>query len=157
MDGIRRGTFRYLILHVLSEGPMHGYGIMQRVQELFGGLYTPSPGIVYPTLQLLEDLGYVRSSRRGRRRVYSLTSEGKRVLEEHRAEVEEILALGRGFARFVEELGGSRLIGLLKRLFTEIPHMDADKRERLRRAVERFLAELTEVLGNAGGKSGGSD
>ncbi len=150
MDGIRRGTFRYLILHVLSEGAMHGYGIMHKIQELFGGFYTPSPGIVYPTLQLLEDMGYVRSSRRGRRKVYFITSEGRRALEEHRSDVEEALALGRGFARFVEELGGSRLIGLLKRLFAEIPTMEEGRRERLRRAVERFLRELSEVLGNAG-------
>jgi DNA-binding PadR family transcriptional regulator len=65
------------VFAALAEGPMHGYQIMQRIEELSGGLWRPSPGSVYPTLQEFEDRGLVRSEEAEGRRVYALTEEGK--------------------------------------------------------------------------------
>ena len=73
----RRGNVRAAILSVLSEGPMHGYQIMQQLEERSGGMWRPSPGSIYPTLQLLEDQGLVKSEEVEGRRVFSLTDEGK--------------------------------------------------------------------------------
>jgi len=73
----RRGDIRAAVLSVLAEEPMHGYQIMQQLEERSGGLWRPSPGSIYPTLQLLEDQGLVRSETVEGRRVFSLTDEGK--------------------------------------------------------------------------------
>jgi DNA-binding transcriptional ArsR family regulator len=72
-----RGDVRAAILHLLGEGPMHGYQIMQELEERTDGLWRPSPGAIYPTLQQLEDEGLVRSEEREGRKVYSLTEEGR--------------------------------------------------------------------------------
>ena len=72
----RRGNVRAAILSVLAEEPMHGYQIMQRLEERSGGMWRPSPGSVYPTLQLLEDQGFIKGEELEGRRVFSLTEAG---------------------------------------------------------------------------------
>ncbi|MEZ5126365.1 MAG: PadR family transcriptional regulator [Thermoleophilia bacterium] len=72
----RRGMIKAAVLSALSDGPMHGYQVMQHVEELSGGAWRPSPGSVYPTLQEFEDRGLVRSEQLDGKRVYSLTDEG---------------------------------------------------------------------------------
>src|SRR5690242_5680234 len=73
----RRGDVRYAILDALAERPMHGYEIMSWLEERSGGRWRPSPGSVYPTLQLLEDEGLVAGSDEGGRRVFALTDAGR--------------------------------------------------------------------------------
>jgi DNA-binding PadR family transcriptional regulator len=73
----RRGNVRAAVLSVLVDRPMHGYEIMQELQERSGGAWRPSPGSVYPTLQLLEDQGLVKGEDVEGKRVFSLTDEGK--------------------------------------------------------------------------------
>lgn len=72
----RRGDVRVAILLALADEPMHGYQIMQRLEERSGGAWRPSPGSVYPTLQLLEDQGLVKGEEAEGRRVFSLTEAG---------------------------------------------------------------------------------
>jgi DNA-binding PadR family transcriptional regulator len=72
----RRGDVRAAILLALRDEPMHGYQIMQRLEERSGGAWRPSPGSVYPTLQLLEDQGFVKGKEAEGRRVFSLTEAG---------------------------------------------------------------------------------
>jgi DNA-binding PadR family transcriptional regulator len=67
---------RAAILLVLADEPAHGYQIMQRLEERSGGAWRPSPGSVYPTLQLLEDQGLIRGEEAEGRRVFSLTEAG---------------------------------------------------------------------------------
>jgi len=74
---MRRGDIRTALLAVLSEGPGHGYDVIQTLEEKSGGIWKPSPGSVYPTLQLLEDEGLVRSSERDGKRVYEITDAGR--------------------------------------------------------------------------------
>jgi DNA-binding PadR family transcriptional regulator len=73
----RRGNVKAAILAVLVEKPMHGYEVMQQLEERSGGMWRPSPGSIYPTLQLLEDQGLVKSEEVEGRRVFSLTDDGK--------------------------------------------------------------------------------
>ena len=73
----RRGNVRAAILSVLAEEPMHGYQIMQQLEERSGGMWRPSPGSVYPTLQLLEDQGFIKGEEVEGRRVFALTEAGK--------------------------------------------------------------------------------
>jgi DNA-binding PadR family transcriptional regulator len=84
------GEVKYVILRLLKEKPSHGYEIIKALEERMGGGYTPSPGTVYPTLQLLEDQGYVRAVEAEGKRVYHITPEGEAFLEQHRDVIDEI-------------------------------------------------------------------
>lgn len=74
---VGRGDVRAAILVLLAEGPMHGYQIIQELTERSAGVWRPSPGSVYPTLQLLEDEGSIRSEEAEGRRVFHLTDAGE--------------------------------------------------------------------------------
>jgi DNA-binding PadR family transcriptional regulator len=86
-----QGDLRYVVLRLLEEKPRHGYEIIKALEERFGGAYAPSPGTVYPTLQLLEDLGYARvvPGAEGKK-VYEITDEGRKHLAENRQTVDTI-------------------------------------------------------------------
>ena len=86
-----QGDLRYVILQLLDEKPRHGYEIIKALEEKFGGAYAPSPGAVYPTLQLLEDLGYTRivPGEEGKK-VYEITDAGRAHLAENRHTVDSI-------------------------------------------------------------------
>ena len=77
-----RGAIRWLLLGLLAEGPMHGYEMIRRLEERSGGRYAPSPGVIYPTLQSLEDEGLVTVASEGGKKVYTLTEAGKTALGE---------------------------------------------------------------------------
>ena len=87
-----RGDLKFVILRLVSQKPMHGYEVMQALEEESHGCYKASPGSVYPTLQMLEDEGYVRSKEEEGKKVYEITSEGKAYLDEHGDVVDEIFA-----------------------------------------------------------------
>lgn len=72
-----RGDVRVAILSLLTEQPMHGYQIIQQIEERSGGSWKPSPGSVYPTLQLLTDEGVIEVEEAGGRKTYSLTEAGR--------------------------------------------------------------------------------
>ncbi|MGE0554735.1 MAG: PadR family transcriptional regulator [Gemmatimonadales bacterium] len=77
------GEVKFVILRLLKEGPRHGYDIIKELEDRFAGCYTPSAGTVYPTLQLLEDQGYVRAEVADGKKVYHITEEGERFLEQN--------------------------------------------------------------------------
>lgn len=86
--GVRRGDFRFLVLMALSEKPMHGYAL---IQEIGREHQRPvSAGVIYPMLQELEDLGYVVYEEKEGKKIYSLTPEGKKYLEDNKDIVERI-------------------------------------------------------------------
>jgi DNA-binding PadR family transcriptional regulator len=85
------GEVKFVILRLLKEKPRHGYEVIKALEEKLGGYYTPSAGTVYPTLQLLEDEGYIRAVDTEGKKVYHVTPEGERYLEQHRDILEEIL------------------------------------------------------------------
>jgi DNA-binding PadR family transcriptional regulator len=88
---LRRGDIRVLVLEVLSKQPMHGYEVVKEISGIFGGLYSPSPGIVYPTLQWLEDEGYIGITEKGGKKTYKLTAAGTKFYQENRAELDRLL------------------------------------------------------------------
>ena len=95
-----QGDLKYVILRLLAEKPRHGYEIIKELEERFGGAYAPSPGTVYPTLTMLEDLGYARAMpEEGGRKIYQITDEGRKHLQEHSATVDDIFER---IAKFVE-------------------------------------------------------
>ena len=78
----RKGDFKVVILDLLKDKPRYGYEIIRELEERFQGMYTPSPGIVYPTLQYLEELGYVTSSAQDGKKIYTINEAGNKYLAE---------------------------------------------------------------------------
>ena len=85
-----KGDLKYVILELLQERPSHGYELIRALESRMGGFYAPSPGAVYPTLQMLEDMGYVTSAEQDGKRVYTITDAGRTFLSQRRPVVDEI-------------------------------------------------------------------
>ena len=96
---VRRGDARLLVLEVLKEKPMQGYEVGKAISQLFGGVYEPSPGVVYPNLQWLEDEGMVKPVQRAGKKLYTMTDEGKRFALEGREDMKRLLELSRESAK----------------------------------------------------------
>jgi DNA-binding PadR family transcriptional regulator len=98
------GDLQLIILLLLSEKPRHGYEIIKAVEEQSSGVYTPSPGMVYPALTYLEEMSYAVAAAEGTKKLYSITAEGTQHLDKHRAAATELwtqLAIfGRKLAHF---------------------------------------------------------
>jgi DNA-binding PadR family transcriptional regulator len=84
----QHGEVRAAVLVLLDEEPMHGYQLIQEIEERSGGIWQPSPGSVYPVLQQLEDEGLVRIEQTEGRKVANLTEAGRTYVEDNRAELE---------------------------------------------------------------------
>jgi DNA-binding PadR family transcriptional regulator len=82
----RRGDIRFALLSALTDGPAHGYELIQRLEERTGGRWKPSPGSVYPTLQMMEEAGLVTASQQDEKRIYTITPAGQQALDERMAE-----------------------------------------------------------------------
>ena len=79
----RRGDIKYVLLELLVEQPRHGYELIKELEQRYAGFYRPSPGSVYPTLQLLEEAGQLTSEQIDGKRVYTITESGRLMLAEH--------------------------------------------------------------------------
>ena len=87
------GELRLVILALVAEKPRHGYDIIKELGERVGGDYSPSPGVVYPTLTMLEEMGYARPTQDEQgRKLYTVTPEGEKALADNRAQVDAIFA-----------------------------------------------------------------
>src|SRR5271167_3705245 len=85
------GELRLVILALVAEKPRYGYEIIKELGERVGGEYSPSPGVVYPTLTMLEEMGYASASQdAANRKLYAITPEGQNYLNENKAQVDAI-------------------------------------------------------------------
>jgi DNA-binding PadR family transcriptional regulator len=90
------GDLRLIALFFIEQQPRHGYDLIKAIEEKTGGIYVPSPGVIYPALTFLEEAGYVTSTAEANKRLYTITEDGKTHLSDNRAAVEATLAhLGR--------------------------------------------------------------
>ena len=142
------GDLKFVILNLLAEKPRHGYEIIKELEERVGGAYSPSPGTVYPTLALLEDLGYATArTEEGNRKVYEITDEGRKYLEENRNTVDDIFGRVDDFAScFGPAVAGLGLAfgGLGRAAFrTAMRHQgDEEQLRRIREILERTAREI---------------
>lgn len=147
-----RGDLKFVILRLISKEPMHGYQVMQALEEEAGPWYKPSPGSVYPTLQMLEDEGLVRCEAKEGKKVYEITDEGKKYLEENEDVVDKIFSRVGSFAegffgRRSRELTGS---------FSKLAHLvlettltgrtDPESVEKMVDILDRAREEMEEVV-----------
>jgi DNA-binding PadR family transcriptional regulator len=87
------GHLRLVILELVGASPRHGYDVIKALETRFGGLYSPSPGVVYPTLSLLEDQGFVTvEASEGNKKRYTITEEGRAHLAENQGFIDAINA-----------------------------------------------------------------
>src|ERR1700732_5561354 len=80
--GLAAGDLRLVALALIAQAPRHGYEIIKLVEEKTAEWYSPSPGIVYPTLTYLEEAGYVTVSSEGSKKLYTITDDGRAYLAE---------------------------------------------------------------------------
>ena len=139
---MRRGDIRTAVLVVLGEGPGHGYDVIQRLEEHTDGAWRPSPGSIYPMLQLLEDEGRVRASEREGKKVYEITDAGR---EEAAQRVEEAGGTPWDLAgRDDDRIGDLR--GALRQLFLAAKQVSmAGDRDRLDRAIDILKRACKEI------------
>jgi len=148
---LQRGGIKFAILELLREKPRHGYDIIREMEERSGGLYSPSPGAVYPTLQALEDQDLVTSSTEEGKRVYAITEAGIAFLEEHREQARSHRErwegcwgsgpVGDSWAAVAEIRG---IMDELKRL-VRVSASDPQKLEQVRAILEQARSRIREV------------
>ena len=151
-----KGDLKYVILDLVQEEPSHGYEIMRSLERRMKGLYSPSPGSVYPTLQMLEDLGYVSVAQRDGKKIYEITTEGKAFLEENRASLESIW--GRVGGGWGPEVAGEmheikhemRDVGRLFGRRMREGSLDAATMRRIREVIAAAAREIEEILDDEG-------
>ena len=89
--GFEHGKMKLVLLKLIAEKPSHGYELIKAIEERTGGAYAPSPGVVYPTLTMLEELGFVAlDDSDGQRKLCTITAAGKKHLAENRAAIDEM-------------------------------------------------------------------
>ncbi len=107
-----QGDLRLIALALIAEEPRHGYEIIKLLEEKTADWYSPSPGIVYPTLTFLEEAGYVTASAEGSKKLYTITEEGSAYLKANREVVDAVLgrltALGERVNRWRRRARGDR-------------------------------------------------
>src|SRR4029077_6495632 len=100
---LAQGDLKLLALALIAEQPRHGYELLKLIEEKTSDSYSPSPGVVYPTLAFLEEAGYVTAESEGAKKRYTITEEGRAYLEENRdiadMVIERLEALGKKLAR----------------------------------------------------------
>jgi DNA-binding PadR family transcriptional regulator len=102
------GELRLVLLKLIADEPRHGYDLIRAIEELTGGEYAPSPGVVYPTLTLLQDMGQIEEAEgEGARKPFQVTDEGRSQLEEKSEEIEGLLERLRDLKPHEGPSGGS--------------------------------------------------
>jgi len=88
-----QGELRFVLLALIAEAPSHGYEIIKAIEDRVGGSYSPSPGVIYPTLTLINELGFATvSASGGGRKLYTITEEGRAHLAENKPQVAAVFA-----------------------------------------------------------------
>ena len=159
-----RGDLKFALLELLQERPMHGYEMMKALEEKSGGFYTPSPGSIYPTLQMLEDRGLVTASEVEGKKVYSITDAGRALLAEQQRGEGDFggppwrRGFGFGGHRASPEMQALRSEAMeLARLFAiagRASFSDPEQLARLRSIIERTRKELTDMIYSGSAQQG---
>jgi DNA-binding PadR family transcriptional regulator len=146
----QKGDLKYVILDLLKDKPRHGYDIIRELEKLSYGFYKPSPGVIYPTLQMLEEMGYASSTEQEGKRVYSITEEGRKFLE-NQSDIAD------GVRRQMKHKWGFKNIGRMIMVMREyhaledllgnsFRRLDADKAEQIRQILSQAYQAIESVL-----------
>ncbi|MCX5578459.1 PadR family transcriptional regulator [Kaistia terrae] len=140
------GDLRLVGLSLLAEAPRHGYDVIKAIEELTSGTYSPSPGVIYPTMGSLEAAGHVTAVTEGTRKVYSISEAGRQHLAENRAAVDGILdhldRIGRRIVEAREWYGRSGAASLQDRPDRDVPGVIPEIND-ARRALKSVIASMS--------------
>jgi DNA-binding PadR family transcriptional regulator len=146
----QKGDLKYVILDLIKDKPSHGYEIIRRLEERSHGFYIPSPGAVYPTLQLLEELGYIEVTHRNGKKVFTITDEGRKFLSKREQFAEGIKQQMRDhwsqknttdMRETMVEIGKmGRLIG------RHFRSTDAETMRRIKEVITRAYSDIETIL-----------
>ena len=138
-----QGDLRFVVLKLLEAKPAHGYEIIKTIEERFGGGYAPSPGIVYPTLTLLEEQGLIEAvGSEGPRKLYGLTEDGRVELNQRAADVDRVFArIGEMRQRFGD--------GPAPEIMRAMENLKAALRLRMSRGMAGDISRITAILDRA--------
>ena len=138
-----QGHLKFVILRLLDEKPRHGYEIIKEIEERFGGMYSPSPGTVYPTLTMLEDLGYARAlPEEGGKKIYEITDEGRKHLAENQPLIDDIFSK---ISDFAQSLFGEPMMEVHRGMKDVARAVYAPKSQRTQEQIKK----IKEILGRA--------
>jgi len=146
-----QGHLKYVILQLLEEKPRHGYEIIKEIEDRFSGAYSPSPGTVYPTLTLLEDLGYARAKpEEGGKKIYEITDEGRAHLAENKPLIDDIFSR---IEEFAQSIFGEPMMDVNRGLKNVASAIYGSKRHgrsaeqvrRIKEILEKAAAEIESV------------
>jgi DNA-binding PadR family transcriptional regulator len=142
----QRGDFKYILLQHLKDKPSYGYEIIRALEERFHSFYVPSPGSVYPTLQMLEEMGQVIATEQEGKKVYSITGEGLKFLEEEKESEERIQRQMRHWCNpettddIIDTMHEfEKLAGLLRE---KVRHADTEKLSHMRKVLSSAYEEI---------------
>ena len=144
---MQRGDARVVVLKALSERPMHGYEVIKEIAEMFGGMYAPSAGMVYPTLQWLEDEGFVSSSQEeSGKRIYRITEAGQKFLANGHEALDRLVAFQKKVPREKLEMvkAGKNLLRTAMAAFPGITEAKAKEATKILNEAQSKLSELME-------------
>ncbi len=143
---MQRGDARVIVLKVLDEKPMHGYEVIKEISEMFGGMSWPSAGMVYPTLQWLEDESLVDCSQEeGGKKVYKITAAGKKFLANGQETLKRLQAFKEKMPKERIEMmrAGRRLVHTA---MVSYPGLSAKKAKEATRILNEAQAKLAKLL-----------
>ena len=142
------GELRLVLLKLIADDPRHGYDLIRAIEEMTGGEYAPSPGVVYPTLTLLQDMGFIEESAvEGPRKPFQATDEGRNYLEERAEEVEALFERLQDLKPRAEHTAGPAIGRAVRNLMTALSHRVG--RDGL---DEELLLEIAAILDEAAQK-----
>jgi DNA-binding PadR family transcriptional regulator len=145
-----RGDLKFVILDLLKDKPSHGYEIIKNLEGRFHGFYAPSAGSVYPTLQLLEDMGYVTSAERDGKKVYTITDAGKAFLEEKQKDINHIKDHMRhwcdagNFEEMRDTMHEFRSLGRM--MSHRMQKLDPEKMKKIKEIIAKAGSDIEKVL-----------
>jgi DNA-binding PadR family transcriptional regulator len=146
----QKGNLKYVILDLIKDRPRHGYDIIRELEEQSHGFYKPSPGVIYPTLQMLEEMGYAKSSDEEGKKVYSITEEGLRFLKEKSDIADGVRSRMKNRWNFVNMAKMAAVMkdyheleNLIGRSFY---NLDEDKAERIRRILSETYEKINAII-----------
>ena len=128
-----------VILALLAEKPAHGYELIKVIEERSEGFYTPSPGVIYPALTYLEEVGHASVAQDGGRKLYSITPQGETYLAEQRGTADAILQALSRIGRRMDEV---------REAFAGVSDLDADASDELQRARHNLKRALRSKHGS---------
>src|SRR3954453_2875344 len=142
------GELRLVLLKLIADEPRHGYDLIRAIEEMTGGEYAPSPGVVYPTLTLLQDMGLIEEAPvEGPRKPFQVTDEGRKHLEEREEEVEGLLERLNDIKPREGSMAGPAIGRAVKNLMTALSH-----RVRQDGLNDELLHEIAGILDEAAQK-----